>query len=267
MNAPVLHGETTIKALERWVGPRARWELDRQALVTEEIVVWICAPPEAELIAAETIAWTAARRYKARWRGFDAFVPAPLRDERRADLHLVGRSTIGALAYLGPAHLAAYGVSGYESPGEARFHLFQRLPRELWLRLGGFADVRLEGNGVREDLEPGAVRTAVADVLADAATGDLCLSRWTGEALTVQFETERAFVMELTGPDHVGSVACDPQRSGERRPVAFTLSNGQVDEWPLEATVSRDQALDAVAAWAESRRTESLSWTEDPPTM
>ena len=58
-----------------------------------------------------------------------------------------------------------------------------------------------------------------------------------------------------------------PLRSGEREPVAFTLSNGQVDEWPLEATVSRDQALDAVADWAEAPRSESLTWTHDPPTV
>jgi hypothetical protein len=267
MPAPVLHGETTIQALEQWVGRHAHWELGRQALVSDELVVWICAPPEVELIDAETIQWQAARRYKARWRGFDAFVPAPLREKRRADLHLVGESTSGALAYLGPAHLAAYGVSGYESPGEARFHLVHRLPRELWLRLGGFADILLETKGVREDLKAGAVRSAVAVVLADAATGELGLGRWTGETLAVLFEPERAFVMDLAGPDYAGSVACDPQRSGERQPVAFTWSNGQVDEWPLEATVSRDQALDAVAGWAEGHRAESLRWTEDPPTM
>jgi hypothetical protein len=120
---------------------------------------------------------------------------------------------------------------------------------------------------VQENLEAGALRTAVADALADAATGELWLTRWTGEALTVLFEPERAFVMELGGPDDAGSVACDPERSGERQPVAFTLSNGQVDEWPLEATVSRDQALDAVADWAQAQRTASLLWTDDPPTM
>jgi hypothetical protein len=54
-------------------------------------------------------------------------------------------------------------------------------------------------------------------------------------------------MMELVGPDYTGSVACDPRRSGERRPVAFTLSNGEVNEWPLAATVSHDQALDAVS--------------------
>jgi hypothetical protein len=120
---------------------------------------------------------------------------------------------------------------------------------------------------VQANLEAGALRTAVADALADAATGELWLTRWTGEALTVLFEPERAFVMELGGPDDAGSVACDPERSGERQPVAFTLSNDHVDEWPLEATVSRDQALDAVADWAQAQRTASLLWTDDPPTM
>jgi hypothetical protein len=267
VHAPVLHGDTTIEALERWLGPHARWELDRQALVTDERVVWICAPPEVELLDAETIAWHAARQYEARRRGFDAFVPAPLRREPRAELHLVGTSTSGALAYLGPAHLASYGRSGYASHGEASFHLLHRIPRELWLRLGGFPDIRLEGNGVRDNLEAAAVRAAVADLLAAAATGELWLRRWTGEALTVLFEPERAFVMELSGIGDVGSVACDPLRSGERRPVAFTLSNGQVDEWPHEATVSRDQALDAVAGWAAAQRSESLLWTDDPPTV
>jgi hypothetical protein len=267
MNGPVLHGETTVASLEQWVGPHARWELGRQALVSDEMVVWICAPPEAELIDAETVAWMAARRYKPRSRSFDAFVPAPLREQRPADLHLVGRTTAGALAYLGPAHLAAYGVSGHESHGGARFHLPHRLPRELWLRLGGFPDIRLEAKGVRDDLDAGEARTAVAGALADAATGEIWLSRWTGEALTVLFEQERAFVMDLAGHDHAGSVACDPRCSGERRPLAFTLSNGQVDEWPLEATVSHAQALDAVAAWADAKRTESLVWTDDPPTL
>jgi hypothetical protein len=269
VNAPVLHDETTIEKLQQWVGPDARWELGRQALVTDALVVWICAPPEVDLLDAETIGWRAVRAYKNRWRGFDAFVPAPLREEPRAELHLVGQVTDGALAYLGPAHLTAYGRSGSESHGEARFHLVHRLPRELWLRLGGFAGVCMEvdANGVCDDLAAGAVRDAVARVLADAPTGDLCLCRWSGEALTILFEWERAFVMDLEGPDHAGAVACDPESAGERRPIAFTSSNGQVDEWPLEATVSRDQAPDAAAAWAEGGRMQSLMWTEDPPTM
>lgn len=85
---------------------------------------------------------------------------------------------------------------------------------------------------MRNDLQPGAVRAAVANVLGGAATGALSLSRWTGEVLTVLFEPERAFVMEVAGPDYTGSVACDPRLAGERRPVAFTLSNGQVDRRP-----------------------------------
>lgn len=267
MTAPVLHGETTLAALEQWIGPHARWELDRQALVTDELVVWICAPPEVELIDAETIAWRAARQYKAAWRGFDAFVPAALRGRRAAELHLVGEGADGALAYLGPALLAAYGRSGSESHGEASFHLFNRLSRELWLRLGGFAGIRLDANGVRDDLDANEVPAAVAGALVVSATGQLGLSRWTGEGLTLLFERERAFVMELAGPDYTGSVACDPQRSGQRRPVRFTLSNGQVDEWPLEATVSRKQALDAVTDWVNARRTEALRWTDDPPTV
>ena len=231
------------------------------------MVVWICSPPEVELIDAETVAWRAARRYKARRRGFDAFVPAPLRRRPPAELHLVGRTTNGALAYLGPAHLGGYGQSGRESDGEASFILSQRLPRDLWLRLGGFAHVRLTVNGAREDVEAGALRGAVAGALAEPATGELWLTRWTGEALSVLFEPERAFVMELAGPGDPGSVARDPEVARERAPVAFTLSNGQVDEWPLEATVSHAQALDAVAAWAEGRRAASLRWTDDPPTL
>jgi hypothetical protein len=267
VHAPVLHAETTIEALERWAGRQARWKLGHQVLVTDEIVVWICAPPEVELIDAETVVWRASRRYTARWRGFDAFVPVVLRREPRAQLHLVGTATDSALNYLGPAHLAAYGRSAHRSHGEATFHLGARIPRELWLRLGGFAGVHVEANGVGEDVEVAAVRGAVADVLASSATGELWLRHWTGEALTVLFEAERAFVMELSGHGDVGLVACDPLRSGERQAVAFTLSNGQVDEWPLEATVTRDQALDAAAGWAAGQRTESLLWREDPPTM
>jgi len=60
VHAPGLQSDTTIEALERWVGPHARWELGRHALVTDEMVVWICAPPEVELIDAETIEWHAA---------------------------------------------------------------------------------------------------------------------------------------------------------------------------------------------------------------
>lgn len=263
-NAPVLHGETSAEELTAWVGPQGRRELGRQVLVTDAMVVWPCASPEAELVDAETIKWRAARRYTQPGRGFDAFVPAPLRGERRAELHIVGRSTCGALFYLGPAHLGSYGRSGYGSHGEASFSLVHPLPRKLWLRLGGFAGVLLEAAGVREDLAARAVRDAVADVLDHAASGELWLSRWRGEGLSLLFGPERAFVMELEGPGHFGWVACDPQSPGERQPVAFTLSNGQVDEWPLAATVSRDQALDAVACWAAGGRAESLLWTDDP---
>jgi hypothetical protein len=73
--------------------------------------------------------------------------------------------------------------------------------------------------------------------------------------------------MEVAGAGRFGWVACDPLSAGEREPVAFTLSNGQVDEWPLAATVSRDQALDVVGSWAAGERAESLLWTEDPHAM
>jgi hypothetical protein len=257
VDAPVLHGDTTTDALERWLGPGAGWEPGRQALATDALVVWICAPPETGLIDAQTIEWRAARRYG---RGFDAFVPAPLRSEPPAELHLAGTGTDGALAYLGRAHLAAYGRSDSGSHGEAQFVLLEPLPRALWLRLGGFAGVRLEADGVHEDVEA----AAVAGVVAASEREELWLRRWTGETLTVLFESERAFVMELSGPAGVGAVACDPASAGQRRPVAFTLSNGQVDEWPLEGTISRAQALEAVAAWAQGRRAASLIWTEDP---
>jgi hypothetical protein len=230
--------------------------------VADELVVWVCRPPEAELFDAETIEWRAARGY-----GLDAFVPAPLRRERPAALHLVGATADGALVHLGRAHLAAYGRSGHRSHGEARFVLLERVPRALWLRLGGFGDIRLEDSGVREDMEAAAVRPAAAAVLARSGTGELWLRRWTGASLTVLYEPERAFVMQLGGPGDVGSVACDPACDGDRRPVDFTLGNGQVDTWPLEATISRDQALDVMAGWAAEQHTGPLVWTDDPPTM
>jgi hypothetical protein len=230
--------------------------------VADELVVWVCRSPEAELFDAGTIEWRAARGY-----GLDAFVPAPLRRERPAALHLVGVTTDGALVHLGRAHLAAYGHSGHESHGEARFALLERVPRALWLRLGGFGGIRLESSGVREDVAAAAVRSAAAGVLAGSGAGELWLRRWTGATLTVLYEPERAFVMRLSGPDDAGSVACDPARGGDRRPVAFTLGNGQVDTWPLEATISREQALDVMAGWAVERHSGPLVWTDDPPTL
>ena len=172
-----------------------------------------------------------------RRRGFDAFVPAPLRSEPYAELHLVGAAADGGLSYLGPAHLAAYGRSGYESRDEASFHLPDRLPRELWLRLGGFAGLRVEATDVHEDVEAAAVRTAVADMLAASATGEVWVRRWTGEALTVLCEAERAFLMGLSERGDVGSVACDPLRS------RGTHSCGRTIRRPCDtpAAASRDE--------------------------
>jgi hypothetical protein len=50
--------------------------------------------------------------------------------------------------------------------------------------------------------------------------------------------------------DDAGGQACARHRAGDRTPVSFTLENGQVDTHLAEDTVSREQALAVISAWA-----------------
>jgi hypothetical protein len=70
--------------------------------------------------------------------------------------------------------------------------------------------------------------------------------------------------MALAGEGDVGEVAVDPRSEGDRRPIRFTLANGQVDTWPVESTVSYDQTEAVVNAWAtQQSRWQGVHWTDE----
>lgn len=60
--------------------------------------------------------------------------------------------------------------------------------------------------------------------------------------------------------DEAGHLALSRDRRSEGAPVEFVLENGQVDEHPAELTISRQQALSAVAAWTSGSFSADVDW-------
>ncbi|MET8981767.1 hypothetical protein ABZX85_39865 [Streptomyces sp. NPDC004539] len=67
------------------------------------------------------------------------------------------------------------------------------------------------------------------------------LTSSSGRSLAFVTNTERAMVVLLEGPDDPGEHAVTPDTEGTSD--GFTLSNGQVDEYPDEDTVPIEEAL------------------------
>jgi hypothetical protein len=195
---------------------------------------WRIAPPEGRLVRPDTVEWVAGRAYP----DFnpDEF-PAP---------HRVLLATADGFVDAGEAHLSRYGYSGFGSHGELALTLRERVPYDVWLAAGGYAGFSATEDDVR--------------ALLRAGDGQLAIASYDEPTLTLLVNPARVLAMVLEHDDDEGALACDPAAAGDETPEAFTLDNGQVDEFPRERTVSHEQALVVVRAFLAGERSDAVSW-------
>jgi hypothetical protein len=130
--------------------------------------------------------------------------------------------------------------------------------------MGGALVIEVSGPHGTRHAPASEVTALVRRALTAEQVGDLALEHPDGPTLSILFAESRAFIMALAGERDVGEVAVDPQSEGDRRPIRFTLDNGQVDTWPVESTVSYDQTEPVVKAWAAQQRWHGVHWTDEP---
>lgn len=93
------------------------------------------------------------------------------------------------------------------------------------------------------------------------------MTRANGDNLYVLHGGGRAFVMRTTSPEDgaVATVATDAAMRGDRAPVELTTDGGQVDTWPVCATLDLGQAARAIDEWCDGAVAADFAWVEDPP--
>lgn len=240
---------------------RRREAWDGQLVIARDSIHWLAAPPEATLPTATTFEWVAAKPYPES-RGDFPFLPRELQHGGVLRLHFA--ESVGVFVDLGPARVFRYGVSRSEPYGELAAELEQKLPKDVWLRLGGYDGWSVAyDDGERAGLAPDDAVAAVAEAIAHGAR-QIDVTRYENDVLSLLVERDRAFVMYLESPGDDGAYACAPDAAGDRTPVAFTLTNGQVDEFPREYTVPHAAGLAAVEHLVRhDALTPTLTWTRD----
>jgi len=121
--------------------------------------------------------------------------------------------------YAGEAHLGSYGSTSTTS-GEwglgAHFSLSQKLPRDVWLKLGGYPGWLVEVNHEPHCVEAGdlAEFERLVNELPLAEFSHLCMTRYEEDSLTLHTNTRRGWLMYLRDPADSGVYARDLEYDG-----------------------------------------------------
>ena len=230
-------------------GAHAREACGGQVIIGRARLAWIASPPEGSFPAPSRFRWIAGSRYREADDDF-WFLPAEVR-ERAAPTNqgiemFFATDEAGAFLYVGAGWLVSYGFSGSASLGEAHVDLHHKLPEDIWLRFGGYEGWSLTVDGEeRRGLPADDVLELVTAAVAKG-TGELWLTRYEEDSLSLLVEPRRAFVMYLAFDGDSGVTARDPRMAGSPGKASFTLSNGPVDEFDYEETLPKDDAIPVI---------------------
>jgi hypothetical protein len=151
--------------------------------------------------------------------------------------------------YAGEAHLGSYGNApvGRGRYGlAANFSLSQKLPRDIWLKLGGYpgwlVEVNHEGHRVAVD-DHRAFEQLVAK-LTGQEFSRLCMTRYEEDSLTVHTNATRGWLMYLQFPADGGVYTRDMAYTGSpESEEVFQCACGIDLEFPTAQTIPRELAV------------------------
>ena len=172
----------------------------------------------------------------------------------------------GGYCYVGPATLAMYTGAGDFRHQYADLELTSRLPRERWIRYGGYPGWKMTVAHEDHLLEPGDEAGVAA--LLERTNGDadlhLSLTRYDRDRLTLLANGELAYISyqnEWGGEELSRNPAYDPDTE-EIAP--FFCNCGTALDMPLCYVVSREASLEAVREFFRTGvRPETIDWFED----
>ena len=115
--------------------------------------------------------------------------------------------------YAGQAHLGSYGGADYS----ANFYLQHKLPREEWLRLGGYAGWLVEVNHQNHRVDNGDLKSFrdLAEELPRQEFSHLCMTRYEEDSLTLHSNQCRGWLMYLREPADGGLYTYDAEYVGD----------------------------------------------------
>jgi len=168
------------------------------------------------------------------------------------DHHLFLRSANDAkYLYCGDAHLGSYGNKRTDSGDwamAANFSLKTKLPREVWLRLGGYSGWLVEVNHKPYRLA-GDDLPAFDRLLGELASGEfshLSMTRYEEDSLCVFTNATRGWLMYLSEPGDGGIYIRDLEYSGsDETKEVFRCVCGIDLEFPAAQTIPRELAARA----------------------
>jgi len=150
--------------------------------------------------------------------------------------------------YAGPAHLGSYGGVGNSGGVCANFSLKERLPREIWLKFGGYPGWLVDVNHQARRIGNGDLSAfeQLANELPRQEFSHLCMTRYEEDSLTVHTNARRGWLMYLRYPGHGGIYTRDLQYTGDpEREEVFECVCGIGLEFQADQTLPRDLAVRA----------------------
>ena len=153
--------------------------------------------------------------------------------------------------YAGEAHLGSYGSTRTTS-GEwglaANLSLTNKLPRDVWLKMGGYPGWLIEVNHECHRVESGDALAfeRLVGVLPRAEFSHLCMTRYEGDSLTVHTNARRGWLMYLRYPGDGGVYTRDLGYNGPKdAEEVFRCVCGIDLEFETAQTLPRDLAQQA----------------------
>jgi hypothetical protein len=199
----------------------------------------------------------------------EGWVPEALATHRRAgrELHLfVQEGEVGCYRSAGRLGLGMYSLPRDYRQQRAEFDLEPRLPRDLWVRYGGYPGWKLTLRHQERLLAAGdeAVLDACLREVRDVEDVHLSLTRYEGDGLQLLANESQAYlayenewggeevVINRDYPDDTEEVA------------AFSCSCGIGLEMPLCNVISRTQGLEAVREFfVTGAQPVSVEWSDE----
>jgi hypothetical protein len=159
--------------------------------------------------------------------------------------------------YAGPAHLGSYvSVPGNDvTELSADFSLNERLPREAWLKFGGYPGWLVEINHQRYRVDADDLTTfeRLVNELPRQEFSHLCMTRYEEDSLTVHTNARRGWLMYLRYPADGGIYARDLEYEGDpRSEEVFECVCGIDLEFPAEQTLPRELAMRAAVEFFQT---------------
>ena len=200
----------------------------------------------------------------------DEWLPEPVREvwdrsgkqvRKLRDHHIFLRTPADdRFFYAGDAHLGSYGSTRTTS-GEwglaANFSLSHKLPRDVWLKLGGYPGWLVEVNHECHRVEAGdlpAFERLVGE-LAGQEFSHLCMTRYEEDSLTVHTNAQRGWLMYLRFPADNGVYTRDLGYSGPAESEeVFRCVCGIDLEFPTAQTLPRELAGRAAIEFFQTGR-------------